>query len=128
MKLLLDTHILLWLAADTLPSSASEYILDESNELLFSPANIWEVVIKKGLGRADFDVDPYLLLSGLIENGYEQLQITAHHALFTATLPMLHKDPFDRILLAQSIVEGVSLLTSDDTLTQYPAPVILVKS
>ena len=127
MKLLLDTHILLWAAADMLPPSASEYVHDESNIVLFSPASIWEVVIKRGLGRSDFDVDPYLLLSGLMENGYEQLKITAHHALLTASLPMHHKDPFDRILLAQSISESVSLLTADNMMTKYPASVILVK-
>ena len=127
MTLLLDTHILLWLAADTLPRAAEEYVLDESNKLLFSSASIWEVVIKRELRRDDFDVDPYLLLAGLLENGYEQLQITARHALLIETLPKHHKDPFDRILLAQSISESVPLLTADEIMQKYPAPVILVK-
>ena len=127
MKILLDTHVLLWIAGDTLPQSASSLILEPSNELFFSPASLWEVVIKRGLGRADFDVDPNLLYRGLLENGYKELDITAQHALLTGTLPMLHKDPFDRILLAQSIAEGISLLTSDSIMVKYPAPVILVK-
>ena len=127
MKLLLDTHILLWLAADMLPPSAEEHILDEANEIFFSPASIWEVVIKKSLNRSDFEVDPSLLLSGLLDNGYEQIRITAHHVLMVGALPMHHKDPFDRILLAQSISEGVTLLTADRIMTKYPASVILLK-
>jgi len=127
MKLLLDTHILLWIAADTLASAAQEYILDETNELFFSPASIWEIVIKRGLNRADFKVDPHQLHSGLLDNGYEQLSITSRHTLLTGTMPMIHKDPFDRILLAQSISEGITLLTADETIALYPAPVILVK-
>jgi len=126
MKLLLDTHILLWAAAGTLPPSAAEYVIDESNSLYFSPASIWEIVIKRGLNRADFEADPHLLLSGLLENGYEQIPITAQHSLLTGTLPMLHKDPFDRIILAQSISEGISLLTADEIMAKYTAPVILV--
>jgi len=125
MKLLLDTSILLWSAADKLPAAAEDYLLDESNDLLFSPASIWEVVVKRGLNRNDFEVDPQLLYSGLIENGYEQLLITARHTLMTATLPMIH-DPFDRILLAQSITESITLLTSDKKMSVYPASIILV--
>ena len=133
MRLLLDTHILLWAAADMLPISATEYILNEENELFFSPASIWEVVIKRGLSTAGglagagFDVDPYLLHSGLLENGYTQLNITSQHTLLTGTLPVIHKDPFDRILLAQSIAEGIPLLTADSFLAKYPASVILIK-
>ena len=127
MKLLLDTHILMWLAADTLPLSAVGYILDESNQLLFSSASIWEIVIKRGLNRADFNADPHLLLGGLLDNGYEQLYITAQHSLLIGTLPMLHKDPFDRILLAQAVAESIPILTADSIMAKYPAPVILVK-
>ena len=133
MRLLLDTHILLWAAADMLPASAAGYILNEENELFFSPASIWEVVIKRGLSTVDessaagFDADPYLLHSGLLENGYKQLSITSRHALLTGTLPKIHKDPFDRILLAQSIAEGIPLLTADSILAKYPASVILIK-
>jgi len=127
MKLLLDTNVLLWLAADLLPPAASKYVLEEDNVLLFSPASIWEIVIKRGLNRPDFEVDPLLLYSGLLENGYEQLYITARHTLLIGTMPMIHKDPFDRILLAQAISEGIPLLTSDKIMAEYPAPVILVE-
>jgi len=127
MKILLDTHILLWAAANTLPTSAAKYVLDESNELCFSTASIWEIVIKNGLNRDDFNVDPHLFYSALINNGYEEFYISSEHTLLTGTLPAIHKDPFDRVIVAQSISEGVSLLTFDDVLTNYPAPVILIK-
>jgi len=126
MKLLLDTNILLWVAAGTLPKSAEQYIIDSANDLFFSSASIWEVVIKRNLNRHDFDVDPHLLYRGLIENGYEQMQVTADHTLMTGTLPNIHKDPFDRILLAQSLCEKITLLTSDKKMLDYPVPLIHV--
>jgi len=126
MKLLLDTHILLWSAANKLPVNAEKYIFDETNQLYFSPASIWEIVIKKGLNRADFRVDPYALYSGLLNNGYDELAITTRHTLAVSSLPDIHKDPFDRIMLAQAISEGIQLLTSDAILSGYPAPIILV--
>lgn len=126
MKLLLDTHILLWSAEDKLPTSAAHYLLDESNELYFSPVNIWEIAIKNGLKRADFNVELYALYSGLLNNGYEELHITSRHTLAVADLPDIHKDPFDRVLIAQAMVEGMKLVTSDSRIAQYSAPVIFV--
>jgi len=126
MKLLLDTHILLWSAANILPANAEKYIRDETNQLYFSPASIWEIVIKMGLKRADFRVDPYILYSGLLDNGYDEITITTKHTLTVSTLPDIHKDPFDRIMLAQAISEGIPLLTSDAALSDYPAPIIIV--
>ena len=125
MKLLLDTHLLLWAAAQPrqLSAAARKLINDPRNELLFSAASLWEVAIKRGLGRADFRVDPRLLRRGLLENGYGELAITGEHAVAVDSLPPLHKDPFDRILIAQSMVESVTLLTSDPLLEQYPASV-----
>jgi PIN domain nuclease of toxin-antitoxin system len=128
MKLLIDTHLLLWAAAGELPAAAERYISDESNLLLFSSASLWEIVIKCELGRPDFDVDPYVLYNGLLENGYEELQVTAKHTLAVRALPQLHKDPFDRILVAQAASEGVPLLTSDSVVAQYRGPVIYVKN
>ena len=127
MKLLVDTHILLWAASGELPPEAARYILDMENTLFFSPASIWEVVIKRGLGREDFVVDPASLYSGLIGAGYQELPITGRHTLLISNLPPLHKDPFDRILLAQSAFEGIPLLTSDSVLSQYPGSLIFVK-
>ena len=128
MKLLLDTHILLWAAAGELPSEAARYIEDMANTLLFSPASIWEIVIKRGLGRTDFVVDPASLHNGLLNAGYQELPITGLHTLLVANLPLLHKDPFDRILLAQAAAEGIPLLTADSNLKQYPGSVIFVGS
>lgn len=125
MKLLLDTHLLLWAAGqpDQLSAGAHSLIGDPQNELLFSSASLWEVAIKRGLGRSDFRIDPRLLRRGLLDNGYSELPITSEHAVAVDGLPPIHKDPFDRILVAQAIVEGIVLLTVDPWVAQYPGPV-----
>jgi PIN domain nuclease of toxin-antitoxin system len=125
MKLLLDTHLLLWAAGepDRLPLEALAEIENPENELLFSAASLWEVAIKRGLARSDFTVDPRLLRRGLFDNGYHELPITSEHAVAVVGLPPIHRDPFDRILIAQSIVEGITLLTVDDLVARYPGPV-----
>lgn len=109
-----------------LPEKARFLIGDPLNEIIFSPASLWEIVIKSGLDRSDFKVDPYVLRRGLFENGYQELPITSEHALTIATLPPHHKDPFDRILIAQAIVEGITLLTADTIIGQYPGPMQVV--
>ena len=96
---------------------------DPSTELLFSAASLWEVAIKQGLGRADFQADARLLRRGLIDNGYLELAISGAHAVFTSSLSPIHKDPFDRILVAQATVEGIVLLTTDEIVARYPGPV-----
>ena len=126
MNLLLDTHILLWAAADTLPKEAAMYLHDMRNTLYFSSASIWEIVIKNGLSRTDFVIDPPSLYRGLIDAGYKELNVTGQHTLLVSALPVLHKDPFDRLLLAQSASEGITLLTADETIAGYPGSVILV--
>ena len=125
MKLLLDTQLLLWAAGipDRLPAAARSLLDDLQNEPIFSSASLWEVAIKHGLGRADFRVDARLLRRGLLDNGYGELPITSEHAVALDSLPSIHKDPFDRILIAQSMVEGITLLTADPLVAQYPAPV-----
>ncbi|MGO9004309.1 MAG: type II toxin-antitoxin system VapC family toxin [Beijerinckiaceae bacterium] len=125
MKLLLDTRLLLWAAGqpEHLSATARELIDDPQNELLFSAASLWEISIKRGLGRKDFQADPRLLRRGLLENDYRELPITSAHAVAIDVLPAIHKDPFDRILVAQSIVEGITLLTVDSLVAQYPGPV-----
>ncbi|MER8443947.1 type II toxin-antitoxin system VapC family toxin [Mesorhizobium sp. M1066] len=125
MKLLLDTHLLLWAAGepDRLTPAALAEIENPENELLFSPASLWEIAIKRGLGRDDFQVDPRLLRRGLFDNGYHDLPITSEHALAIGGLPAIHKDPFDRILVAQATVEGITLLTIDDLVARYPGPI-----
>jgi PIN domain nuclease of toxin-antitoxin system len=125
MKLLLDTHLLLWAAGEPrrLPKQARILIDNPDNELLFSAASLWEVVIKRGLGREDFAVDARLLRRGLLDNGYSELPIVSDHVVAIDSLPPIHKDPFDRILVAQATVEGVTLLTNDSLVSQYPGPI-----
>jgi PIN domain nuclease of toxin-antitoxin system len=125
VKFLLDTHVLLWAAGqpDRLPAAARVLLADPKNELVFSSASLWEIAIKSGLGRDDFRVDARLLRRGLLDNGYRELPITSEHAVAIDSLPPIHKDPFDRILIAQSMVEGIILLTTDPLVAQYPAPV-----
>jgi PIN domain nuclease of toxin-antitoxin system len=95
----------------------------EDNVPVFSVASLWEVAIKRSLGREDFRVDPRLLRRGLIDNGYEELPILGQHAVAVDGLPLIHKDPFDRLLIAQSLIEGITLLTMDPLVARYPAPV-----
>jgi PIN domain nuclease of toxin-antitoxin system len=125
MKLLLDTHVLLWAAGqpDRLPSKARKLLDDPRNEPVFSSASLWEIAIKSGLGRDDFQVNARLLRRGLLDNGYTELPITSEHAVAIDGLPSIHKDPFDRLLVAQSMVEGITLLTADPLVAKYPAPV-----
>jgi PIN domain nuclease of toxin-antitoxin system len=125
VKLLLDTQLLLWAAGqpDRLPPAARTLLADPANQLLFSAASVWEVAIKRGLGRSDLNVDPRLLRRGLLDNGYDELTVTSEHAVGVDVLPPIHKDPFDRILVAQAMVEGIVLLTSDPLVAQYPGPV-----
>ena len=127
MKLLLDTHILLWSAAwdgsERLSATAIDLIQNPENEIWFSPASLWEVVIKHGLARADFTVDPHLLHRGLLDHDYRELAITGEHVLMVGRLPDHHCDPFDRFLIAQAIVEGITLLTSDRLVARYPGPI-----
>ncbi len=125
MKLLLDTHLLLWAAGEPrrLSKSARALIDSPDNELLFSAASLWEVAIKRGLGREDFKVDARLLRRGLLDNGYRELPIISDHVVATESLPLIHRDPFDRILVAQATVEGITLLTIDPLVAQYPGPI-----
>lgn len=125
MKLLLDTQLILWAAGqpERLPLPARRMIEDAHNELVFSAVSIWEVVIKSGLGRSDFRADARLLRRGLLANGYDELAIAGEHVVAIADLPPIHKDPFDRLLIAQSTVEGMLLITTDPVVAQYPGAV-----
>ena len=128
MKLLLDTHILLWAAGhpDRLPAKAHALLADQENDLVFSAASLWEISIKSGLGRADFSVDGSALRRGLLEHGYTELAVNGVHALTVQRLPPIHKDPFDRILVAQATTEALTLVTADPSVAQYPGPVLHV--
>jgi PIN domain nuclease of toxin-antitoxin system len=125
VKLLLDTHLLLWAAHDPkrLTKAARALIENSESELVFSAASLWEITIKHSLGRQDFRVDARRLRRGLLDNGYAELPITSEHTINTDQLAHTHKDPFDRILLAQAMVEGMTLVTNDRKLATYPGPV-----
>ncbi len=125
MKLLLDTRLLIWAAdgIERVPENARALMADQKNDLLFSVASIWEVAIKRGLNRPDFQVDARMLRRGLIDNGYCELPILSEHVVAIDALPPIHKDPFDRLLIAQATIEGIALLTDDATVAQYQGPV-----
>lgn len=125
MRLLIDTHILLWAAEpdERLPSAARTMIADPDNAPMFSVASIWEIAIKRTQGRADFTVDPAAFRRGLLDAGYAELPIFGPHAVAAAALPPIHRDPFDRILIAQATVEGITLLTADAAVARYQGPI-----
>jgi PIN domain nuclease of toxin-antitoxin system len=125
VKLLLDTQLLLWAAGqpERLSPAAKRQLSNAENELFFSAASMWEIAIKSGLGRDDFRVEPRVLRRALLDNGYVELPITSEHAVNVEGLPSLHKGPFDRILLAQALVEGITLLTADAQLARDRGPV-----
>ena len=121
MNCLLDTHQLLWAAGEPekLSAKALQWIENTENVLYFSPASFWEIAIKNQLGRADFKLDARLLKRGLLDNGYVELSINTEHSLHINLLPAIHKDPFDRMLIAQATIEGMVLLTADASVAQY---------
>lgn len=125
MKLLLDTQLLLWAVGypERLSPSATALLESPQSDLFFSVASVWEIAIKHGLGSKDFQVPPGLFRDALLENGYKELPILGTHAVAIGKLPPIHKNPFDRILIAQALVEGISLLTADGVVAQYPGPI-----
>jgi PIN domain nuclease of toxin-antitoxin system len=128
MRFLLDTHILLWgaIEPERLSSAASALIESPDNDIVFSSVSLWEIAIKTGRGRAAFRVDAGALRRSLFDNGYAELPVTGAHAAGLGSLPPIHRDPFDRMLVAQAAVEGLTLLTSDGTVAKYPGPIRLV--
>ena len=129
MRLLLDTHVLLWALGNPakLPAAARLVILDPANEVLFSAASIWEIAIKLELGRADFAASPEEIARAAVESGIEELPVRAQHAALTAQLPRHHRDPFDRLLVAQAMAEPARLLTVDEALRPYSELVVVLR-
>lgn len=125
MNLLLDTHVILWAAYEPhrLSARANDLLMDQANNLHYSVASLWEVAIKSSLGRSDFTVDVEALRIGLLSNGYQELAVEAAHVLRLPTLPSIHADPFDRILVSQAMAEGYVLLTQDSKVIAYGGPV-----
>jgi PIN domain nuclease of toxin-antitoxin system len=128
MRLLLDTHLLLWSIASSrkLPKEARALLEDTENEVFYSTASLWEIAIKSALRRSDFRVDVGALYAALPEAGIAELPIRGVHAVALTTLPDIHRDPFDRMLVCQARTEPLVLLTNDEVLARYPAPVRLV--
>lgn len=125
MRLLLDTHIILWNALEPwkLPKRAQDLISDPGNQITYSVVNLWEIAIKLTSKRPNLVVDPHKLRRELLANDFEEVQVTADHVLATMALPLLHSDPFDRLLIAQAMTEGCTLLTSDKAVARYPGPI-----
>ena len=128
MRLLLDTHLLVWAmgSPERLSAALAAMLQDPANTPVFSVASLWELVIKQGLGKPDFRVEPALLRRALLDGGWQELPVQAHHALAVAALPLLHRDHFDRLLLAQASSDGLLLITADQQLAAYPGPVRLM--
>jgi PIN domain nuclease of toxin-antitoxin system len=125
MKFLLDTHLLIWSGwtPRRISSSARSLINNPDNELIFSAASLWEIAIKQALEKNDFEIDARILRRNLLDNGYSELPVTGDHAVAIRSFPLIHKDPFDRILIAQATVEGITLLTADPIVARYPGPI-----
>ncbi|MEO7010031.1 MAG: type II toxin-antitoxin system VapC family toxin [Caldimonas sp.] len=128
MKLLLDTHVLLWALGDVkrLSLNVRRQIEDPDNDVLFSAVSIWEIAIKSSQGRSDFSIDPRVIDREARVAGFAELPISAGHALAVQGLPSHHRDPFDRLLIAQALTEPAWLYTSDKLLVRYEGPVRLL--
>ena len=125
MRVLLDTHLVLWTFLETrrLSAQARSILEAPENKLVYSSVVLWEIGIKRALGKKNFQVDPRVLRRAMLDSGYEELPVLGQHAVEVDALPPIHKDPFDRILIAQAMVEGITLLTADPVIAQYPGPI-----
>lgn len=123
MKLLLDTHAWLWWLGDPdqLAPAAVELIASPDHLVVVSAASVWEVAIKRARGRLQFDGDP---AAAVVDNAFEPLPISPAHAARAGDLPPHHRDPFDRMLVAQAALEGLTILTRDPAFEAYAVPVI----
>lgn len=125
MHLLLDTHLLVWAmgSPERLPVGLAPMLEDPAQIPVFSVASLWELVIKSALNRPGFDVQPALLRRALLDAGWQELPVLAEHVFAVADLPLRHRDPFDRLLLAQAKAEAMLLVTADQQLAGYPGPI-----
>ena len=127
MKYLLDTHAFLWFVTDNdkLSSNARSIIKNSNNEVYFSAASAWEMSIKVRLGRLTIEeeLEPFIIKQ-LSENNFSTLSITIFHSIYTSKLPDIHKDPFDRMIIAQSQVEDMPLISKDKNIEKYKIPVV----
>lgn len=128
MNYLLDTHVLLWAIQNhpKLSKKAKDIILNPDNELWFSTASIWEIAIKYSAQKPNGFIDPTYFYQILKRNQYKELPIYSNHATAVKSLPFFHKDPFDRMLIAQSHCENLMLMTVDEKIAQYDGQIIMV--
>lgn len=128
MKFLLDTHIVYWIPVDDrrISPTLRKLFDDPANEFIFSVVNLWELTIKRSQNKTGITVAPRDLRHFLLTNSFQELQVTGDHAIAVETLPLLHKDPFDRLLIAQAAVEGIILLTADKMVAKYPGPIQMI--
>lgn len=127
-RFLVDTQLLLWnvYGSRKLPPRVGRLFREGRHEFFYSAASLWEISIKASRGRADFEVDAGQVRDALEENGFLELPISAQHAVALSTLPSIHADPFDRMLVAQAVVEPMALITSDERLAAYPGTIEVV--
>lgn len=125
MKFLLDTHFILWLpiGGRGLTREVISLINDRENEFVFSVAGLWEIALKRARYGRNFAYDPQGLRKLMVENGYAELPILGKHVAALSTLAPIHNDPFDRLLIAQAMVEEITLLTVNKTIARYPGPI-----
>lgn len=121
MRLLLDTHAFLWWRTDSLSAPATAAIVDARNDVFLSAASAWEIAIKRNAGRLRLDGDVAAMAA---EDEIDPLDITFEHAMLAGELPLHHRDPFDRLLVAQATVEGLVLVTRDGALSAYGVPIL----
>jgi PIN domain nuclease of toxin-antitoxin system len=128
MNFLVDTHLLVWLSmvSSKLKPQAREILENADNTIHFSAISILEVAIKQQLGKPDFNADAYVLRRALQEFGFQELVVNGTHATQVSALPLIHRDPFDRLLVAQAVVEGFTLLTVDEEIARYPGPILKI--
>lgn len=121
MRLLLDTHCLLWslIEPDRLGPDLRRCLEAPEDAVFFSAANIWEIAIKRALERPGFEVEPELIRTAALETGFEELPVSGLHAARVRHLPPLHRDPFDRLLVAQAQTEPMVLVTDDGQVARY---------
>ena len=127
-RFLVDTQVLLWNVHGSrkLPARLARLFRDGRHQFFYSAASLWEIAIKAARGREDFIVDTGEIRDALEANGFHELPVAGQHAVALATLPPIHADPFDRMLIAQSLVEPMALITSDARLAAYPGTIEVV--
>jgi PIN domain nuclease of toxin-antitoxin system len=128
MIYLIDTHVIIWLAirSPRLDQKTQELLADRKNDVYFSAISIFEIAVKQQLSKTDFNVEASTIRRLLVEKDYIELVVNGLHASFVGTMPLIHRDPFDRLLVAQANVEGMTLITADERIAQYPGPILKI--